>query len=372
MGMSFAQRKVFEALGLSVDCPYEQLIPVSEASHEVEKYQVLWNTLIGEFALPKPKLCVNDHQRQVVDGILHLVGLKNKSFCFCLPAGTQKIAIKTWPPDRFAEIIAWLEAERGLPSLIAGHRSEADRIEEVVKLAKEKGAKPQKWLGRDGEIPILAALLEAARFYLGNDTGPMHIAAAVNTPVVAIFGGGTWPRFIPEGDNSVAIAGAMPCFGCGWDCIFEDAPCMKLVTDADVKRTIPSICQDSALGNTESRIRPASTMLSAELLWYIEKSVRNRRRLEDKITRIDRDRSDQLETIDRLSRELAEVEADRSARLELIERISKEMAVIEADRAARLRVIEEIDKKLKATQQKLEQISSCLPVKILDKLGLIP
>ncbi len=369
--MPLVQGKVFEELGLSVDCPYEQMIPVTEESHEIQKYQTLWNILIGESTLPGPKLQVNDHQQQVAEEILQLAGLKAKSYCFCFPAGTQKVAIKIWPPDRFAEIITWLEVDQGLPSLLAGHRSETDQIEEIEKLAREKGARPRKWIGRDGEIPILAALAEASSFYLGNDTGPMHIAAAVDTPVVAIFGGGTWPRFIPRGNKSIAIAGEMPCFGCGWDCMFENAPCMKLVAVADVKQAILSLFRDPESKGMESPIRPASTKLDAELLWYVEKSVENRRKLESEIKRINTDRTVRLQTIERLNRELSEVEADRAARLELIERLNKEIAAIEADRAARLRLIEEIDMKLKETQQKLEKIKSNLLIKILTKIGFI-
>jgi ADP-heptose:LPS heptosyltransferase len=60
--MSANVRRVFAELGLSVDCPYEQLVPVSEKSHEIEKYQTLWRALRCESTLPEPRLYVNEHQ----------------------------------------------------------------------------------------------------------------------------------------------------------------------------------------------------------------------------------------------------------------------------------------------------------------------
>ena len=141
-------------------------------------------------------------------------------------------------------------------------------------------ADPRVWLGKDGEIPVLAALAAAAKMYVGNDTGPMHIAAAVNTPVVAIFGGGTWPRFRPRGDRSLAIAGEMPCFGCGWDCIFADAPCMSLVAVKDVQKAIVALYANSGSKRREDKIITASTQLDEATQRYIEKAVETHQQIE--------------------------------------------------------------------------------------------
>ena len=351
-------RRVFEGLSLGTDCPFDQMVPVSEKSHEVEKYQVFWQALAGESALPAPRLYINEHQKRAADMILQSEGLKAKSFCLCFPAGTQRVAIKTWPQDRFAQMVAWLEQERGLPSLIAGHRSEAGHIEEVMRLAEEKGAKPRKWLGRDGEIPILAALLEAASFYLGNDTGPMHIAAAVKTPVIAIFGGGTWPRFNPLGEHSIALAGEMPCFGCAWECMFGDAPCMRLVTVGDAKQAVADLLGGAV--TSSSGIFRASTKLSPKTSAYIQKAIKihreinedrrarleANRRLEIMLKESEADRAARLETIQQLSGQIATLESDRAARLETIEILSRDLSEVEADRAARLQLIGQLESRL--------------------------
>ena len=216
---------LFTRMGLSMDCPYDRFIPVDETSHETEKYESLWTALGGTSQLPEPRLSVHQQQKEAAQRILDESGLAAGSFCLCFPAGTHQISIKAWLPEHFAEIVIWMEKEYHLPSLIAGHESEADCIQEVAQLAGKGKVDPRIWLGKDGEIPTFAALAAAAKTYVGNDTGPMHIAAAVKTPVVAIFGGGHWPRFQPRGNRSLVVVGEMPCFGCGWNCIFADALC---------------------------------------------------------------------------------------------------------------------------------------------------
>jgi ADP-heptose:LPS heptosyltransferase len=351
-------QKVFAGLGIRTECPYEHFVSVREDSLETAKYQAMWQALGEESMLPEPELFISEYQKAAVEHILRMAGMEPKHFCLCFPAGTQKVGIKVWPPDRFADVIAWLEKERGIRALIAGHRSEMACIEEVLRLAGDRGAKPGKWVGRDGELPILAALAESAGFYLGNDTGPMHIAAAVRTPVIGIFGGGTWPRFIPRRDKSIAIAGEMPCFGCGWNCVFGDAPCMSLVTTKDLKQAVGDLLGEAGISGF--RILKGSNRLSVETERFIEKASETFRaanddrlarleanlRLEKLLAESEADRAARLAEIERLEKLLEECEADHTARLAEMERLGKQLAESEADRANRLVEMESLGKQL--------------------------
>jgi len=362
---------LFTRLSLSLDCPYDQFVPVDETAHETEKYEILFKALGGKSKLPKPSLSVPENHKKAAKRILDEAGLKAKNFCLCFPAGTQQVSIKSWSPERFAEIVSWMEKEYQLPSLVAAHQSEADCVEAVVHLAGKSKAKPGVWLGKDGEIPVLAALAAAAKMYVGNDTGPMHIAAAVTTPVVAIFGGGTWPRFRPRGDRSTAIAGEMPCFGCGWDCIFADAPCMSLVAVKDVQKAIVSLYDSSGSSRKENKVIAASTQLGEATQRYIEKAVethkqieadrvvrlQDNRRLEQMLKESEEDRAVRLKANQQLIQELKESEADRADRLEDNRRLEEMLKKSEADRAARL-------KELKALKE--NKI-----VRLLIRLGLV-
>lgn len=157
----------------------------------------------------------------------------------CYPAGVANVTMKAWPAAKFAETIAWLHREHGLKVMLLGHQSEAKIVEEVAALTAQAGApRPATWLSQDGEIPLMAAVLATAKFYLGNDTGPMHVSAAVGVPTIGIFGGGYWPRFKPVGRQVISVVQPLPCFGCGWDCHFGDAPCVKTLAVAEVQSAV--------------------------------------------------------------------------------------------------------------------------------------
>ena len=390
--ISSLYRDLFTRLGLSVDCPYDRFIPVDETSHETEKYPSLWRELSGKSKLPEPRLSVPETEKRAAKRILDEADLKSGNFCLCFPAGTQRVPIKAWLPERFAEIITWMERKYQLPSLVAGHESEADCIQSVVHLAQKGKANPRIWLGKDGQIPTFAALAAAAKMYVGNDTGPMHIAAAVNTPVVAVFGGGTWPRFRPLGSSSLAVAGEMPCFGCGWNCLFTDAPCMSLVAVKDVKKAVESVYDGSVSKSGQHRVIPASTKLTRETQRYIKKAVathrlieadradrlEDTRRVEQLLKKSDADRAARLEDTRRVEQLLKKSEADREKRLEDSRRLVQLLKVSEADRAARLEVIQELDRRLKESEEGRKQALSDLellrnsnPVRHLLRLGLV-
>jgi glycosyltransferase involved in cell wall biosynthesis len=75
----------------------------------------------------------------------------------------------------------------------------------------------------------------------------MHLAAAAAVPVVAVFGGGHWPRFLPSSSTGAVHTQDLPCFGCGWrDCVFGDAPCVGRVDEAQVRRSVARVLDGGA------------------------------------------------------------------------------------------------------------------------------
>jgi peptidoglycan hydrolase CwlO-like protein len=128
---------------------------------------------------------------------------------------------------------------------LVGHESERGYLESVVAAVRtaSSGAAPRLWLGGEDSLPTLAGLISDASLYVGNDTGAMHLAAAAAVPVVAVFGGGTWPRFVPAAQRGAAVVRPLPCFGCGWDCAFGDcdAPCLTGIAASQVIAAIDAV-----------------------------------------------------------------------------------------------------------------------------------
>jgi ADP-heptose:LPS heptosyltransferase len=119
--------------------------------------------------------------------------------------------IKQWPPDRFGAVGARLARDLGATIVLTG--SAADRP--LVDAARQAmGAAPVLDLSGTLDLLSLAALLEALDVYITGDTGPMHLAAAVGTPVVAVFGPSDPVRYAPREDRHRIVRIDLPCSPC--------------------------------------------------------------------------------------------------------------------------------------------------------------
>jgi heptosyltransferase I len=101
-----------------------------------------------------------------------------------LVVGTSKPE-KNWPPERWARLAAALESDFGLRPVIVGGPSAAERrVADVI--LQHSGARVVDALGDD--VRKLLWLLEGSRLVVSPDTGPLHIARALETPVVGLYG----------------------------------------------------------------------------------------------------------------------------------------------------------------------------------------
>ncbi len=221
----------FKNAGLPDNGPYfEHRVSASEWSHETEKYASLWKSLGFTGELPPPRLTVPDKWNSRAEKILSQEELDPGAFIVCAPAGHENVRIKNWGPKRYGRLLARAAKESHVRSLLVGHESEAEILYAVQNEARAHGGAPVLFLGNAANLPLTAALISAAGWYCGNDTGLMHMASALGKPVAAVFGGGTWPRFTPTGDYALALR-TLPCFGCYWECHFASGPCIQLVDE---------------------------------------------------------------------------------------------------------------------------------------------
>jgi heptosyltransferase-1 len=108
---------------------------------------------------------------------------------------------KRWPAERYGEVTGWL-AGMGIYPLVNYGPGEEDLFR-VVLAASGGQARPTK-----GTISELIALSRRARLFIGGDTGPLHLAAALRVPVVAIFGPTDPARNGPYGTRSIVLRSA--------------------------------------------------------------------------------------------------------------------------------------------------------------------
>lgn len=118
--------------------------------------------------------------------------------------------LREWMPERFAAIGDRLAQHFNANVLIFGGPKEAALVQIVTNLMNAQAIP----FAGNLQVRQLAACLEKCDLFLTNDTGPMHIAAAVGTPTVSLFGPGNHIRFQPLGTLHQTIRHAVPCSPC--------------------------------------------------------------------------------------------------------------------------------------------------------------
>jgi ADP-heptose:LPS heptosyltransferase len=148
--------------------------------------------------------------------------------------------IKEWDPIRFAEVGAELARTRGASVVLIG--SAGDRsVLDAVRAAWPPDV-PLLQLPADVDLIVLAAVLERLTLFITGDTGPMHLAAAVGTPVLAIFGPSLPTRYAPLSPRSKIVRIDIHCSPCNLmrqppaRCVGHVPDCLAGITAAEVLR----------------------------------------------------------------------------------------------------------------------------------------
>jgi lipopolysaccharide heptosyltransferase I len=158
--------------------------------------------LLGPLGIESPavRFQVPDRpaDRAAAEYLLRGAGLRGPFVLVTSGAGWPS---KLWPAERHAAVAAYLGRRWGLPSLLAwGNEAERARAEQIA-----GGTAGHARVAREMTLLELAALARRARFCLGSDTGPLHLAAAVGTPCVGLYG--PWPadKHGPWGPQHVTV-----------------------------------------------------------------------------------------------------------------------------------------------------------------------
>lgn len=121
---------------------------------------------------------------------------------------------RRWPRERFASLASCLIRGDDARVVLVGAPSEQEWTAGVAAMTGEVG--PEQLIDLSGRLSIggLHALLARADVFVGNDSGPMHLAAALGTPTVGLFGPETPQMYAPIGGRAVALYEPPPCSPC--------------------------------------------------------------------------------------------------------------------------------------------------------------
>jgi len=129
-------------------------------------------------------LRVPDEKRRSADEFLSKSGVRQGAMRIAVAAGASYGSAKCWPPLRFAEVANRLQWETEAEIILFGTAAEANVS---TAISAEMPRPPIDLTGKTA-IADLPALLSQCQLFIGNDSGAMHIAAAVGLPIVAVFG----------------------------------------------------------------------------------------------------------------------------------------------------------------------------------------
>lgn len=138
---------------------------------------------------------------------------------------------KAWPPERFAELADLLAKAYHCRVLIGGDETERPLAEQIARRATSK---PTVIAGRTSVL-VFAALAKRCALFVGNDSGAMHIAAAMGTPVLALFGPSDPREWGPLAESKHVIYKGLDCRACFHPtCTRGSQNCMQLISVEEV------------------------------------------------------------------------------------------------------------------------------------------
>jgi ADP-heptose:LPS heptosyltransferase len=145
-----------------------------------------------------------------------LLGDRTDADIVAVHAGTSEIMRwKQWGLERFEEVVRRLARERPEAAfvLVGAPDERAEQAPMIERLGRDLGDRFVDLVGAT-DVPVLAAVLERATVLVGNDSGPMQIAAALGVPVVVPWGPSDLPRNAPRDARHAVLFKALPCSPC--------------------------------------------------------------------------------------------------------------------------------------------------------------
>ncbi|MGI8586568.1 MAG: glycosyltransferase family 9 protein [Chloroflexia bacterium] len=231
-----------------------------DAQHQAD-YWLDVAALVGAEARPADRrltIPVGERDYSAAAALLAELGLPGDGLLVAVhPGAGWYSTARRWPAEHFAALVAGLVRERGASVLLLGGPDEvrlADDLRGLVPQAERSAV--HNVAGRTSPAGT-AALVQRCRLFIGNDSGPMHLATAVGTPVLAVFGLSNWRAFGPYVPSAPAGAlivrrdlPCMPCLYRGSDLGLRDGcgprPCLTGLPPAEVLRAATEILEGAA------------------------------------------------------------------------------------------------------------------------------
>jgi ADP-heptose:LPS heptosyltransferase len=232
---------------------------VTEDSTELAKNELLANLVLKEqVLLGNPKIEFPTEALSSAQMELEALGFDAGNYWIACVGNEPYKSVRNWKLENWAALLNHWALTHKRRFLLLGNENELETTEKVRALMDKSAAESAIVCCRNMPLRTLGGLIQLSSGYVGRDTGPMHLAAALGKPVISVFGGGHWPRFQPAAFPSWIGTVQVPCIGCDWQCAFEQSYCISEVPLAEVIKAV----EDFEAGRLTTRVirnfRPGS------------------------------------------------------------------------------------------------------------------
>lgn len=219
---------------------YSAFIPHDPTRHEtLDHFRDLVALLGADTSNYRPRLYPSPEDAQTAESALRRAGWDGHAPLVGIHPSASR-PHRQWFPDRFAQVCDAL-AERGIASVLLGGPGDQGLAGEILAHCR---CQP---LVLTGKLTILqlAALMPLLRTLVTADSGPMHIAAAMGTRVVALYGVSDPAYTGPFGEGHVVIRHHEPCNGCSAERCVQERECMRRITVEEVVEAVAQVVTDA-------------------------------------------------------------------------------------------------------------------------------
>lgn len=176
----------------------------------------------------KMKIAISEAEKRFTDTFIKHNGNNNIFVGFHIGAGYPS---KLWTPEKYGILIKRLHDELGFNAILVGGREDRVIVKRIESVIRDTDSIDCTGIAN---IKETAALIGKCNLFIGNDSAPVHIAAAIGIPVIVIFSAANNPiGWKPFGSDVACITKDVPCHYCEkFECV--DTKCMRMITVDEV------------------------------------------------------------------------------------------------------------------------------------------
>jgi heptosyltransferase-2 len=209
----------------------------------------------------QPQLYVSEEETRAACALLQAKGLNSLSSLMGISPGASFGSAKRWDRERFQQVAAEM-VNQGMAVVVLGTEQERELGDYIL-----HGLPGHQAVNLAGEtdLRLLMAIIRECRWLLTNDSGPMHLADALGTPVVALFGSTDSSWTGPQAAHHQILQAEVPCSPCFMRECPLDRACLQALTVPQVLEKI-RIIQDMKSPNQTYPEQPERSTVSAEAI----------------------------------------------------------------------------------------------------------